>query len=107
MADYSTTLTTTPVMVVPAATEPRTYLSIMNVGGTGSVWASHTHSNVAPNAIGCYEVEYGTTAAVTWSSPSPDYNRTFVPQGPVWMVSAQPHTGNVTNPTSVVTVEAI
>ena len=85
-ADYSTTLTTTPVQVIPAATsQPRSFLRIINVEplATGvSAWCSRSlTATLAPNAPGAYEVQAG-------GGLEQYYAPGYVPPNAEWCVAA-------------------
>ena len=105
MANYSTTVGLTVQQIVPAATEPRTHLSIQWAGPQGSVWVSHLTTTPGQNLPGSYEVKDGEPAV--WNSAAPDYERTFVPQGPVFAIAAQPPTFTVPGLQVALTVEAL
>ena len=104
MANYSTLVGLTVQQIVPAATEPRTFLSIRWAGPQGSCWVSHLTATPGVNQPGSYEVSDGSPAI--WSSPAPDYERTYVPQGAVYAIAAQPPTFTVPNLQVALTVEA-
>ena len=91
--NYSITLTTTPVQIVPAVSSltnplPRTYIRIVNVNAAGgsAAWLSHFGTTPAANTAGSYPILAGNLEEF---NSSQDLNLTsYCPQGAIWGVAA-------------------
>lgn len=88
--DYSMSVGTTPVMVIPNAGRARQWERVINVGSSnqGTVWCSRSlGANVAPNAAGAFPLapngnSSGQPNREEFSTPS-----FFVPNTALWCVS--------------------
>lgn len=81
-SDYSVTLTSTPVQVIPSAPQARLWMRLINVG-LGDIWCSRSLANkTAPQTAGAYNL---APNGGTEQLPNPP--RVFAPQEAVWCMS--------------------